>query len=130
MNKFINKKTLSKKEYLNVFSDVAQKIENNIKDIIVVPTRSVKDKNTFGDVDIVLSNCTSIMELHSIVGFDVSPNHQPIIDNNLTIYKGYQLDFLFADEESFEFTQDFNSYEIFGYVLSKIARYYNLNVSK
>jgi len=129
MNKFTNKKSLSKKEYLNVFSDVAQKIENSIKNIVVVPTRSVKYKNTFGDVDIVLSQNVSMQELHSIVGFDVSINNQPVIDSNLAMYQGYQLDFLFADESNFEFTQDLNSYEIFGYVLSKIAGYYNLNIS-
>jgi len=129
MNEFTNKKTLSKKEYLEVFGDIAQKIENNIKNIIVVPTRSVKYKNTFGDVDIVLSRKVSMLELHAAIGFDISQNNQPVIDNNLSMYKGYQLDFLFADENSFEFTQDLNSYEIFGYILPKIAGYYDLKVS-
>lgn len=124
----------------NIFKD-ASRIEGkeNLKDLFeeqksLLPKafrsmrvpRFLKDKDSFGDLDIILPDKFVLYCYDKIFNnyeTDISERFYTSVDHSFSyFYKGYQIDLIFVPEQSLDFAYNYHSFGIQGSLVSRIFR--------
>jgi len=114
-------------EYFDLADEVGDKLFR-IKDVIgyeIIP--AYREKESFGDCDILYSTCDNIPIDHSIFGKHFHTQHVSRNSEVTSIaYKQLQVDFIHIPQNHFDYALGFFSNNDFGNIASKLFRYFGL----
>lgn len=146
----VETRRLNKREFNIISDDIEKKIKNIFKDTLISTIKSYERKDTFGDVDILLSKekIVDFIEKNKVfIGKhqftnpllplieDLFNSRQQVValnGNSLVSLSfdyrfnkddnyGYQVDFIFCEQSDFEFNKNYLAYNDLGNLMGKTA---------
>jgi hypothetical protein len=109
-----------KDEYEKIASDVLRMLSNY--DIVAVIPESYSNKDTFGDLDVLIKSSTVKTDIMEIIEYLFNPNE---IYNNNNVksfdYKEFQIDFILVGDENWNSSINYFSYNDLGNFIGRIS---------
>lgn len=130
-NIFKDLKRINKDEYDNLYDDVRQKLIDNIfvSDSSIQRTRSVKNKETFGDLDIIVESDNLKHNYIDIIKstFNLTSNEMKKNGDVLSFkYRDFQIDLLLSPFDIFQNMVDYFSWNDLSNLMGRITHKHGL----
>lgn len=119
--KTVKTKRLDKTEYNQVVNEISEILKFQNITFSTIPY--IRNKETFGDLDVVIKKEVNIDVYLDMINSVFNPNE--IFHNTNTVsfdYKNFQIDFIFAKPEDFLTTIDYLSYNDLGNLVGRFAQ--------
>ncbi len=115
---------LTKQQYLTIQDDVQSLLINKFPNIVIKTIASMYDKETFGDLDLLVqidpeNNCrTVVKEYLTSLGFKTNCNGEVLS----FLYNNFQVDLIFVNKLHTEYAQYYFSWNDCGNLIGRIAK--------
>ena len=115
---------LNKQQYLKTQNDVQSLLINKFPNIVIKTIASIYDKETFGDLDLLvqidtINNCRSVVkEYLTSLGFKTNSNGEVLS----FLYHNFQVDLIFVNKLNIDYAKNYFSWNDCGNLIGRIAK--------